>query len=160
MAPLIGMVDVGIFAVQRMQVDAASQAGVAAAWHLCDDATKPANQANCKAGGGDLAAAITAAVQSTTLGTNATLSSTPEVGYYCATDTGALTSVSSTWAISSTSPPSAPGNCNAAVTGSTTAPAQYISLTVNFTYTPVFGLLRAAGILPATITRTSWRRLA
>jgi hypothetical protein len=158
--PLVGMVDLGMFAVQRMQVDAASQDGVAAAWHVCDDATKPAIQANCTGGGGDLAAAITAAVQSTSLGTNATLAATPEVGYYCATEAGALVAVSGTWAISSTNPPAKPANCSGAVTGSTTAPAQYIQVTVNYTYTPVFGALLASGILPETISRTSWRRLA
>jgi Flp pilus assembly protein TadG len=158
MFPLVGVVDLGVFATQRMQVDAASQAGAAAAWHVCDDPTKPANQTNCTAGGGDLAGAITAAVQAH--GAGASLASTPEVGYYCATDAGALTSVSSTWAIDSSMPPAKPANCGAAVTGSTTSPAQYVKVTVNFTYVPVFGALSAAGILPDTITRTSWRRLA
>src|SRR5690349_21620278 len=68
-APLIAMIDVGVFAVQRMQVDAAGRAGVGAAWHVCNDATKAATQTNCTGGGGDLSGAITAAVQSTTLGT-------------------------------------------------------------------------------------------
>ena len=157
--PLIGMVDVAVFAMQRMQVDAAGEAGGAAAWHVCADPTKPANQTNCVAGGGGLAAAVTAAIQSTNLGTGVT-GTTPVVGYYCASDTGALTSVSATWTIDSTNPPAKPANCSAAVAGSTTAPAQYIQVTVNATYTPVFGALRAAGLLPATITRTSWRRLA
>jgi Flp pilus assembly protein TadG len=156
--PVIAMVDLGVFTVQRMEVDAASQAGVAAAWHVCTDQTKPANQTNCT--GGDLSAAITAAIQSTNIGTGVTLSSTPVVGYYCATDTGALTAVTATWTISAATPPAKPANCSGAVAGSTTAPAQYIQVSVSATYTPVFGALQAAGVLPATITRTSWRRLA
>jgi Flp pilus assembly protein TadG len=158
--PLIGMVDLGIFVVQRMQVDAASQGAAAIAWYVCDDPTLPATQTNCAGGGGDLAGKITAAVQSTTLSTNASLASTPVVGYYCATDAGELESVSDTWAIDSTTPEAKPADCSAAVAGSATAPGQYIQVTVNYTYTPVFGVLLAAGILPETITRTSWRRIS
>ncbi len=123
--PLMGLIDLGSFTVQRMQVDAASQSGASAAWHACTDDTKPANQTNCT--GGNLSSEITAAVQATTLGTRATLGSTPVVGYYCAN-------------------------------GSTTKPEQYIQVAVNSTYTPMFGLL--SSVLPTTITRTSWRRLA
>jgi hypothetical protein len=159
-APLIAMIDVGVFAVQRMQVDAASRAGAGAAWHVCDDATKAATQANCTGGGGDLSGKITSAVQSTTLGTGVTLASEPVVGYYCATSGGALTSVGSTWAISSTTPTAKPTNCSTVVTGSTTPPAEYIQVSVTYTYTPVFGLLLTAGILPAEITRTTWWRLS
>jgi len=158
-APVVGMVDLGVFVVQRMQVDAASQAAAAVAWYVCDDPTLPATQTNCTGGGGDLAGKITAAVQSTTLATNASLASTPVVGYYCATDAGELESVSGTWAIDSTTPEAKPADCSAAVVGSATAPGQYIQVTVNFTYTPVFGVLRDLGLLPETITRTSWRRL-
>jgi Flp pilus assembly protein TadG len=158
--PLVPMVDIGVFAVQRMQVDSASQAGVAAAWHVCDNPMMPANQTNCTAGGGDLAAAVTAAIQSTNLATNVSLSATPIVGYYCATDAGELTSVSDTWDIAATSAPSKPANCSSVITGSTTAPGQYIQVTVSAPYTPVFGALVAAGILPDTITRSSWRRIA
>jgi hypothetical protein len=155
--PLIGMADVGIFVVQRMQVDAASQAGAAAAWHVCDDPTEPVTESNC--GGGGLEAAITAGVESTSLGTGATLASTPVAGYYCATAEGGLLSVSDTWAIDE-APVAKPSNCDAAMTGSTTAPAQYVQVTVNYTYTPLFGALMAAGVLPETITRTSWRRIS
>lgn len=158
--PLVGMVDVGVFAVQRMQVDSASQAGVAAAWHVCANPLAPANQTNCTAGGGDLAAAVTAAVQSTNLGTKVTLSATPIVGYYCATEAGAITSVAATWDIAATTAPTKPANCSSVITGSKTAPAQYIQVTVSAPYTPVFGALRAAGVLPVTITRSSWRRIA
>lgn len=156
-APIVGMVDLGIFAVQRMQVDAASQAGAAAAWHVCDDPDEAVSEATC--GEGDvLAAAITAGVQSTTLGDSVTEASTPIAGYYCAPAGGGdLELVSdSTWAIDGT-PAVKPGTCG---DGNTNAPAQYIQVTVNFTYTPVFGALVAAGVLPETITRTSWRRIS
>jgi Flp pilus assembly protein TadG len=159
-APVIGMIDLGVFAVQRMQVDAASRAGAGAAWHVCDDATLPATQGNCTGGGGDLGAAVTAAIQSTTLGDGVTLAAEPVVGYYCPQSTGELTSVSSTWSISSSSPATKPADCSGVVSGSTTAPAQYIQVTVNFTHTPVFGIFTEAGILPATITRTSWWRIS
>jgi Flp pilus assembly protein TadG len=155
--PLVGVIDLGIFAVQRMQVEAASQAGAAAAWRVCDkDAEHPVTNANCASVG----STITAAVQGTGLGAGATVASTPVVGYYCATDAGALTSVSSTWPIDSTTPPAKPADCSAAVGGSTTKPGEYIQVTVNFTYTPMFGVLRTAGVLPSTIGHTAWRRVS
>jgi Flp pilus assembly protein TadG len=160
-APIIPMVDVGVFAVQRMQVEAASRAGAGAAWHVCDDATKAATQTNCTGGVGDLSAAITAAVQSTTLADGVTLESEPVAGYYCADSAGALTPIGGApWLISSTTPNAKPTDCSAVITGSTTAPAQYIQVAVTFTYTPVFGVLRDAGILPATIARTAWWRIS
>jgi hypothetical protein len=158
-APLIAMIDLGIFVVQRMQVDTASRAGVAAAWHVCDDpGAAAATEGTCEGGDGDLAGSITAAIQSTTLGTGVTLASEPVVGWYCADDAGELISVSNTWAISGTAE-AKPADCSGVITDSDTPPAQYIQVTVNFTYTPVFGVLRDAGVLPTTITRTSWWRL-
>jgi len=154
--PLVGVIDLGIFAVQRMQVEAAAQAGAATAWQMCDeDEEHPVTDTNCASVG----TTITSAVQGTGLGTGATLASTPVAGYYCATDAGALTLVGTTWAIDSTSPSAKPADCSAAVGGSTTEPGEYIQVAVNFTYTPVFGVLRTAGILPTTITHTAWRRV-
>lgn len=157
--PLVGVTDLGIFAVQRMQVEAASQAGAATAWRLCDkSAEHPVTNTNCAS----VDTTITSAVQSTGLGTGVTLASTPVVGYYCSVTTGGvstLTGVSSTWAIDSTTPASKPANCGSVVTGSTTAPGEYIQVAVRYTYTPLFGVLRTAGVLPATITHTAWRRV-
>ena len=154
--PLVGVIDLGIYAVQRMQVEAASQAGAATAWRVCDEVTEhPVTNTSCAGVG----TSIAAAVQGTGLGAGATLASTPVAGWYCATDAGVLSLLGSSWAIDSGSPTAKPADCSGAVGGSTTDPGEYIQVTVNFTYTPLFGVLRTAGILPATITHTAWRRL-
>jgi Flp pilus assembly protein TadG len=154
--PILSVVDLGVFAMQRMQVDVASQAAVQAAWRLCDTPTKlaPASD-NCPG----LAAALTAGAQSTTLGTAVTVGSGVN-GYYCAAADGTMkpAGATTTWLIGA-SAASKPANCSYVMTGSKTAPGEWIKVTVNFTYAPVFSSVSVASLLPTTITRTAWIRL-
>jgi len=157
--PILSVVDLGVFAMQRMQVDVASQAAVQAAWRLCDTPTKltPASD-NCPG----LASVITAGAQSTSLGTAVTLASgSPLNGYYCAASDATLkpAGATTTWTIGA-SAPSKPGDCKFVTTGSKTAPGEWIKVTVNFTYAPVFPSVSIASLLPTTISRTAWVRLS
>lgn len=154
--PALSALDLGMFAVRRMQVEQAGHAGAAAAWRLCDTAEKlPATQ-NCPG----LSAAVTTAVQSTPLGAQVSVAAgSPNEGYYCAGDDSVLRPVGFSWAMGETPPPK-PANCSAVVTDSATPPSDYIQVTVTYDYAPMFGVASVASLLPTAITKTAWRRLS
>jgi Flp pilus assembly protein TadG len=146
---LLNAVDVGYYTYQRMEVENAAQVGAQTAWKTCNDPTYmlPATQ-NCSG----LNAAITAAIQSTSLGTAVTLQSGyPQEGYYCANSSGVLQSVGSL--------ASKPANCSAAG-DATVAPGDYLKVGVTVSYAPLFPgitVMSAWGV--SSITMTSWMRL-
>ncbi len=54
-------------------------------------------------------------------------------------------------------------NCaaqGASYTGNTNLWGEYVKITVNYTYTPVFPGLAVLHLLPTTISRTAWMRLS
>jgi len=146
---LLNAVDLGYYEHRRMEVENAAQAGAQAAWATCNDISSmlPATQ-NCAG----LNAAITAAIQSTSLGTAVSLASeSPTEGYYCVNGSNALQSVGSL--------NSKPADCTAAG-NPTAAPGDYIQVGVTFNYAPLFPgvtVMSAWGI--TSITKTSWMRL-
>ncbi len=146
---LLNAVDVGRYIYQRLNVENAAQAGAQAAWHTCYDTSSmlPATQ---KCSG--LNAAITAAIQSTSLGTAVSLASgSPTEGYYCVNSSGTLQAVGSL--------SSKPSDCSAAG-NSAASPGDYIQVGLTYSYAPLFpgvSVMSAAGI--STITMTSWMRM-
>jgi uncharacterized membrane protein len=145
---VLNAVDVGFYAFQKMEVESAAQAGAQAAWATCYDVTSmlPATQ-NCA----NLNTAITAAIQSTSLGTEVKLASGfPAEGYYCAGSSG-LQSVGSL--------ASKPADCTAAGSPGV-GPGDYVQVGVTFPYAPLFPGFSVMGALGVTsITTTSWMRL-
>jgi hypothetical protein len=108
----------------------------------------PATQ-NCAG----LNAAITTAIQSTSLGTAVTLAAGyPQEGYYCVnTTSGALQAVGSL--------ASPPANCSAAG-NSSVAPGDYVQVGVTYGYSSVFSSLSVMAALNiSSITMTSWMRM-
>jgi Flp pilus assembly protein TadG len=146
---VLNAVDLGYYAYQRMEVENAAQVGAQAAWNTCYDtsAMLPATQ-NCSG----LTAAITTAIQSTSLGTTVTLASGyPAEGYYCASSSGALQSVGNL--SNRPSDCSAAGNANA-------SPGDYVQVQVTHPYSPLFpgiSVMGAWGI--SSISMTTWMRL-
>lgn len=138
--------DVSVFLYDKMEVDNATQMGAQAAWATCDLNHLPVTT-RCPAMG----AAVTAAVQSTSLG-NAVQIQTgfPSDGYYCVGSAGALQHVSDY--------SSPPNNCTAAGSPGTT-PAEYVQVQVSYTYSPIFKDLTIVSLLPTKITSASWVRL-
>src|SRR5580704_7071821 len=124
---LLNAVDLSYYEYRRMEVENAAEAGAQAAWSTCNDPTTmlPATQ-NCSG----LNAAITTAIQSTSLGAAVTLASGyPTEGYYCANSSNALQSIGNLSA--------KPANCSAA--GNPNAsPGDYIQVGVTFNYAPLF----------------------
>lgn len=147
---ILNAVDVGLYEYRRMQVENAAQVGAQAAWKACYDtsAMLPATT-NCAG----LSDAITAAIQSTSLGTAVSVSSGyPQEGYYCANaSTGMLQSVGDL--------SNKPANCSAAGNASA-LPGDYIQVSVTYNYAPLFSNLTVMGAWGITsISKTSWMRL-
>jgi Flp pilus assembly protein TadG len=146
---VLNAVDLGLYEYQRMEVENAAQVGAQAAWQTCNDTSSmlPATQ-NCPG----LAAAITAAIQSTSLGTGVALASGyPAEGYYCVNSSGAMQSVGSL--------ASRPADCSA-VGSASTSPGDYLQVQVAFRYASLFPgvtVMGAWGI--SSISATSWMRL-
>jgi Flp pilus assembly protein TadG len=155
--PVLSVVDISIYVQRKMQVDAAAQAALQAAWHNCDVPTLPA-VTNCSG----VATTMTSAAQLTSLGSAVTLSSVTE-DYYCVNSSNALVRVgtSSSPGTASSGPiKPVPFDCHTVnPPGSLAAPGDYIVVTASYTYTPVFNGVSLASLLTTPITRTAWIRL-
>jgi hypothetical protein len=153
-------VDVGFYAYRRMEVENAAEAGAQKAWNTCNDPSSmlPATQLNASGSPNcpGLNAAITTAIQSTTLGTAVSLASGyPAEGYYCVNASNVLQLVG---AVSSPEP----ANCSAA--GNATAtPGDYLQVGVTCPYQSLFPFsVMSAPVISSKaspITKTSWMRM-
>jgi Flp pilus assembly protein TadG len=144
---MLNVVDVAIFAYQKMEVDNATEMAAQAAWKTCNTSSLLPATLNCSG----LNAAVTAAVQSTSLGTRVTLQSgSPAEGYYCVNSSSALVYVSSV--------SSKPANCSS-VGMAGLQPADYIQVSTTFTYSPIFRGITVGGALPTSITSTALMRM-
>lgn len=141
-------IDVGRYAFETAEVNAAAQAGAQAANITCDPEHTPATL-KCP----DLEDAVTAAIQATRLGDAVTVKTPLAEAWYCLDKNRELQRVASAG--------SKPLNCSGlanATTGAT--PALYLQVEVSHQFEPLFpGLTLAATFKPA-IVRTSWMRLA
>jgi Flp pilus assembly protein TadG len=158
--PMVNITDLGMYAYQKMQVENAAAAGAEAAWSTCHTGTLPATQTgNCSG----LSAAVTTAIQSTSLGANVTQATgSPAEGYYCVLTTGLLSKVSTGGGTLGNPPTGAPATCDSVASHSAVAgtpPADYVSITVTYTYTPVFSGVSVVSLLPSPITKTTMTRL-
>jgi len=143
---VLNVTDIAEFYFDKLQVDNATQMGAQAAWAACDLNHVPAT-IRCSG----FSNAVSSAVHSTSLGSAVSLQSGfPAEGYYCVATSGALQYMSDV-----NSPPL---DCSAAGSSSTT-PADYVKVQTTYTYTPIFGGISIASVLPTAITSTSWVRL-
>lgn len=151
--PVLNVVDLAMYAWARMQVDNAAQMGAQAAWTTCAATTNhpatPNSYANCTG----MPAAVTQAVQSTSLGANVTWSATAE-GYYCILPGGTLKFV-----VAATGNP--PSDCSKSGIGglSTDKPGDYVQITAQANFSPIFPAVSIASALTSPIVRQAWTRL-
>lgn len=138
--------DVGRYAYQASEVNAAAQAGAEASIVTCDVAHTPATQ-NCP----DLDSAVATAIQTTPLGAGVTLNGAITEAYYCLDNTGALKKVGAVGA--------KPADCSA-VDNANATPTLFLQVPVTYTFQPLFPGLTFAQSFSGTITRTSWMRMA
>jgi hypothetical protein len=98
-----------------------------------------------------LNSAITAAIESTSLGTAVSLASGyPTEGYYCVNSSNVLQSVGSLSA--------KPSDCSAAGS-STTSPGDYVQVEVTYAYAPLFAISVMGVSSIRSIVKTSWMLL-
>jgi Flp pilus assembly protein TadG len=143
---MLNVVDVAMYAYQQMQVANAAQMGAQAAWKTCDTTELPATT-NCPG----LSSAITAAIQSTSLGSKVSLTEgSPAEGYYCLNSSDSLEKVSEV--------SNKPSDCSA-VGKSSLRPGDYIQVQVTYSYAPMFMDFTVASLLTTPIVRTAILRL-
>src|SRR5690349_17236564 len=142
---LLNTADISIYIYKRMQVENATEMAAQAAWKACDPSKGylPATL-SCP----NLTTTITQAAQSTALGTQVTIvTGSPQEGFYCLNDAGALQLIAN----ASLNPPA---DCS-----STGLPGQqpgdYIKVTTSFSYAPMFPGVTVAGVFPTPIIKTS-----
>lgn len=160
--PLLSALDLGLYTFQNMELNNAAQAAAQAAWSLCNTAAMLPAATKCTG----LQTALATAAHSTGLGTSAALQGGTE-GYYCMDTSGALQLVGTAGSIPVTGAGTAPtggvtscASAGAAFTGNTNPSGDYVQITVNYTYTALFPGMSVMALLPTTMTRTAWMRLA
>jgi Flp pilus assembly protein TadG len=142
----LNVVDISRYITRQMQVANAAQMGVQAAWKICYSSPLPATT-NCSG----LAAAVTNAVQSTSLGTSIILQpGSPSEGYYCVNASNALQYVSDV--------NNRPTDCSAAGMPNL-QPGDYITVQITFAYAPLFPGVTVAGKFSTPIAKTALMRL-
>jgi Flp pilus assembly pilin Flp len=145
MMALLNVAEVSRYAYQSTQVASASQAAAQAVVVKCDTSHVPAT-INCP----DAAAAVTMALQGTSLGANVTLTGGLQEGWYCLSLQGALQRMSDAG--------SKPANCGAA--GNPAAAAGlYVKVNAVYQYQAMFPGLTIAESFSPTIARSAWMRL-
>jgi Flp pilus assembly protein TadG len=145
---MMSVVDVGRYAYETSEVNAAAQAGAEAALVACDLAHTPATL-NCPG----LTNAVTTAIQTTSLKSQVTLNGAITEGYYCLDKTGALQQASS-----ASSKPSSCAAVQNAAPGAT--PTLYLQVPVTIGFQPLFPGLTLAQTFAPSVTRTAWMRTA
>lgn len=144
----LNAIDVGRYAFETGEVNAAAQAGAQAAYVACDPSKTPATL-NCP----ELEGAVTKAIQATRLGDAVTLKAPVAEAYYCLDKYRELQKVASIG--------SKPTNCSAISNATAAAtPTIYLQVAVSHDFEPLFPGLTLASTFAPAITRTSWMRMA
>ena len=152
--PVLNVVDLAMYAWDRMQLDNAAQVAAQAAWATCaapaNHPATPNSYANCTG----MPAAVTQAVQSTSLGASVSVTTIAE-NYYC------LNTSTNTLVVVGNFPNSKPANCAAGGIGgqASDVPGDYIQITASYTFAPIFPAVSIASTLTSPITRQAWMRL-
>lgn len=143
---MLNVFDVANYIYKRMQVENAAQMGAQAAWKACDPTKLPATK-HCTG----LETAITAAVQSTSLGNGIVLQpGALSEGYFCLDSTGTLQPVGTLDA--------RPVDCSATSLPNA-QPGNYLTVSVTYSYRPVFSDITVARFFGTPIQSTSRMRL-
>jgi Flp pilus assembly protein TadG len=137
---IVNVVDLALYAYDKVQVANASQSAVQAAWSFWTTNACTGTISNCGSGNSFSNAVKYAVSQSSYLGLSApsNVTQSSNAGTYCATTGGQL---------ATTSCPSGWTN------------GYYYNLTVTYTFQPIFHAAPVVNLLPATISQTSWVRL-
>lgn len=148
---LIGQVlDFGWFVYCSVQVKMAAQAAVAEAAVVCDEDTELPATLNC---GSDLKTKMESAANTVSIGGGTiTIPTDPEEGYYC-TDTANDNELVKVGEVTSPKP----ADCSPY--SSTDTPSDFVQVTVNYTFSPLFPGLSAISFAEGTMASTAWMRV-
>jgi hypothetical protein len=136
--PLLNVIDFGLYAYDRVQVENSAQMAVQGVSTACGQLVPPPVLTNCSnLSGYNIASMMTARAQSTSLGTQVTVSSR----YEC--NAGAVT-VNSAGGTNPTCPSTS---------------GDYVGANVTFTYLPLFKAVTVTSLFGTTISRTFWMRV-
>lgn len=143
---IMNVSDTSLYLYKRMEVENAALVGTMNALKACDPSHLPATL-YCPG----LTAAVTAAIQSTSLGNLVTLSGGAVTeGYYCVNSSNALQYVSTV--------SSRPADCTAAGMPAL-QPVDYVQVAVTYSYSPLFSGISVAGMFTTPITKTAMVRM-
>ena len=143
---VLNLSDICVYALDKQQLDNATEMGAQAAWANCDLNHIPAT-VKC----GNLTNAVTTAIHGTSLGGSVALQAGyPSEGYYCVNAGGTLQMVSDV--------STRPADCSAAGNASA-APGDFVQIKTSYSYTPIFPGLTVLALMPANMQSTSWMRL-
>ena len=144
---VLNVADVAVFLFDKLQVNNATQMGAQAAWATCDLNHVPATT-RCPT----MNAAVTTAVQSTSLGNAVTVQAGyPAEGWYCVNSSGTLQYMADY--------ANPPADCTTAGVP-LGEPDDYVKIQTTYDYSPIFPGLSVASVFPAHIVSTSYVRLA
>lgn len=143
---LLNGLEVARWSFQKMELANAVHTATLAAWNACDTQHLPA-KTKCTSA---LATAVSNGLSQTSLGT---LTGTTSEGYYCVNTSGVLQKIANYDATTK------PADCTLAG-DSSRAPGDYVVVTANYTYTPLFGQsLTVGSLLTSNLTSTGYIRL-
>jgi Flp pilus assembly protein TadG len=148
--PALNIVDLAVYAFDEMQTHNAAEMAAEAAFNDCNTNSYLPAMSKCTATSSQFkisfSQAVTNGLKETTLGNSVSLNSDSE-GYYCATTTNTLVAVTNT-----TQTCSGYADTNA-------PPGDYVLVTAQYTYTPIFQGMTVSSLLPSTIIKTVWIRM-
>ena len=149
--PFLSVLDIGLYAYERMELENATHAAAQAAWSFCSSPTQWPATANSYAKCPGMSGAVTTAAQSSGLHASVSVTSISE-GYYCInTSTSALVTVG-------TFPGTKPADCSS-VGSAKDSPGDYVQVNTSAAYTPVFDGISIGSLFASPITSTAWIRL-
>jgi Flp pilus assembly pilin Flp len=148
--PALNIVDLAVYAFDEMQTHNAAEMAAEAAYNDCGTASYLPALSQCTAGNSQwsisFSQAVSNGIQESTLGNLVSLNSDSE-GYYCSTTSNTLVAVTSTTQ-----------TCSGYADTSAT-PGDYVLVTAQYNYTPIFQGMTVTSLLPSTITKTVWIRM-
>lgn len=148
--PALNIVDLAVYAFDEMQTHNAAEMAAEAAYNDCGTSSYLPATSQCTASNSQwsisFSQAIASGIKESTLGNLVTIASNSE-GWYCATTSNTLVQVASNTQ-----------TCNGYADTNAT-PGDYVLVTAQYTYTPIFQGMTVTSLLPATITKTVWIRM-
>jgi Flp pilus assembly protein TadG len=144
--PVLNVIDLATYVYDAMELNNAAQSAAQTAWAQCAATGKvPATINNGCPG---LSAAMATAAQTSSLGSDVTVSSTTEDWCCPGTSNAAL--------VCQGSVSTAPSTCG----NNGPPPGDYIFVTVSYSYSPAYASVSLATLLTSPITHTAWMRLS